>query len=139
MKRVLVTGGAGFIGSNLAIELEKAAVSVAVLDDFSSGSFENLAGFKGDVVTADISCAPTWFDRVGPVDAVFHQAAITDTTVTDQRRMMAVNVEGFRHVLEFALKVGARRVVYASSAGVYGDGAVPMREAQEPKPLNVYA
>ncbi|MBI5596323.1 MAG: ADP-glyceromanno-heptose 6-epimerase [Elusimicrobia bacterium] len=138
MKRVLVTGGAGFIGSNLALELERRGVEVVALDDFSSGHFENLAGFKGDLIAADVSRPADWVGRVGAVDAVFHQAAITDTTVMDQKRMMEVNVEGFRNILSFAVETGVRRVVYASSAGTYGAGAVPMRESQTPSPMNVY-
>ena len=137
--RALVTGGAGFIGSNLALELEARGHDVVVLDDFSVGHFENLRGFSGDVVAADVSRSPDWIYRVGPVDAVFHEAAITDTTVTDQRRMMEVNVEGFRNVLDFAAETGAKRVVYASSAGVYGAGPTPMKEGQPTCPLNVYA
>lgn len=138
MKRYLVTGGAGFVGSNLALEIEKRGLGeVVVLDDFSSASFENLAGFKGDVVTANAE-SQEWWPKAGKVDAIFHQAAITDTTVTDQNRMMKVNVEGWRSVLEFALKKKVRRVVYASSAGVYGNGPCPMREEQGLRPENVY-
>jgi len=138
-ERILVTGGAGFIGSNLALALEKRGDEVVVLDDFSVGHFENLHGFKGDVVSADLFRAQDWIYRVGPLDAVFHQAAITDTTLTDQRRMMEVNVEGFRNLLDFAAEAGVKKVIYATSAGVYGSGAVPMRESQEPAPANIYA
>ena len=138
MKRALVTGAAGFIGSNLALELERRGWSVVALDDFSSGNFENLRGFRGEVVAADVSRPQDWHDRVGPVSAVFHEAAITDTTVADQLRMMRVNVEGFRDLLRFAVKVRAKSVVYASSAGTYGPGPCPMREAQAPNPLNIY-
>ncbi|MDE2291516.1 MAG: NAD-dependent epimerase/dehydratase family protein, partial [Elusimicrobia bacterium] len=102
------------------------------------GHFENLAGFKGDLVAADVSKPAEWVGRVGPVDVVFHQAAITDTTVMDQKRMMEVNVEGFRNVLSFAVETGVERVVYASSAGTYGAAPVPMRETQVPEPMNVY-
>ncbi len=138
MRRVLVTGGAGFIGSNLALALEAKGVCVVILDDFSSGRFENLAGFKGDLVCADAAKPAEWVGRIGAVDAIFHQAAVTDTTVMDQRRMMEVNVEGFRNILSFALESGVRRVVYASSAGTYGAGSIPMRETQAPEPMNVY-
>ena len=139
MSRVLVTGGAGFIGSNLALALEKLGHDVVVLDDFSVGHFENLRGFKGDVVSADAFRAEDWVARVGGVEAIFHQAAITDTTVMDQKRMMEANVEAFRNVLDFAAQTGVPKVVYASSAGVYGRGGVPMREDQEPAPANIYA
>ena len=137
--RALVTGGAGFIGSNLSMELWSAGHEVVALDDFSTGHFENLKDFGGDVVAADISEPAQWQAQVGRIDAVFHQAAITDTTVTDQKLMMKVNVEAFRGLLAWAGERGVRHVVYATSAGVYGDSAVPMREAAKPKPLNVYA
>lgn len=137
--RALVTGGAGFIGSNLALELQARGHDVVVLDDFLTGNFENLKGFKGDLVGADCFKAQDWIYRVGPVDAIFHQAAITDTTVTDQRRMMEVNVEAFRNVLDFGAEAGVKTIVYASSAGTYGSGRVPMVETQEPSPNNIYA
>ncbi len=134
--RILVTGGAGFIGSNLAKRLEREAGGheVVVLDDFSSGSFENLVDFRGDVVSG--SC-----DTVGEpcrqCDVIFHQASITDTTVTDQLKMMRNNVEGFRHVLGWAARWGAR-VIWASSAAVYGNLAAPNKLSDRPAPLNVY-
>lgn len=137
--RALVTGAAGFIGSNLAVDLARDGWEVVGLDDFCVGSFKNLADFGGDVVTADLADPSAWTDRVGEVDVVFHQAANTDTTVTDEARMMRQNVEAFRVLLAWAAKTGVKKVVYASSAGVYGDTAVPMRETAEPRPLNVYA
>ncbi|HNW43345.1 MAG TPA: ADP-glyceromanno-heptose 6-epimerase [Elusimicrobiales bacterium] len=138
MKKYLVTGGAGFIGSNLAFTLqEERKAKVVVLDNFSSGNYKNLVAFKGDVISDDIR-GDAWFDTAGPVDAIFHEAAITDTTVHDQRKMMEVNVDGFRNVLEFALNFGVKRVVYASSAAIYGNGATPMREEQDPAPENIY-
>jgi ADP-L-glycero-D-manno-heptose 6-epimerase len=138
MKKYLVTGGAGFIGSNLAFALEgERKAKATVLDDFSTGNYKNLVAFTGDVIAGDIR-NQDWFDKAGPVDAIFHEAAVTDTTVHDQRKMMEVNVDGFRNVLAFALKFGVKRVVYASSAAVYGNGACPMREDQSPAPENVY-
>ncbi|MBI3551073.1 MAG: NAD-dependent epimerase/dehydratase family protein [Elusimicrobia bacterium] len=137
--RALVTGAAGFVGSNLALELSRQGHQVVALDDFSVGNFENLQEFSGGVVGADIADASSWRSRVGRIDAVFHQAALTDTTITDQLKMMRVNVEAFRDLLEWAAKSGVKKVVYASSAGVYGDGSVPMKESAPKKPLNVYA
>jgi len=138
MKKYLVTGGAGFIGSNIAFALEgERKARVAVLDNFSSGNYKNLLGFGGDVIAGDI-LARDWFARAGKVDAVFHQAAVVDTTVTDQRAMMAANVDGFRNVLEYALEYGVKRVIYASSAAVYGNSPCPMHEDQAPTPENVY-
>lgn len=136
--KYLVTGGAGFIGSNLAFTLEKARkAEVIVLDDFSSGHFKNLIGFNGNIISESI-CGQSWQEMTGKIDAIFHEAAITDTTVTDQRKMLEVNVKGFRNVLDFALERGIRRVIYASSAGVYGNGRCPMKEEQELTPENVY-
>jgi ADP-L-glycero-D-manno-heptose 6-epimerase len=137
--RALVTGAAGFVGSNLALELSRQGHAVVGLDDFSVGNFESLQDFSGNVVGADICDGASWQSRVGKIDAVFHEAAITDTTVTDQLKMMKVNVEGFRDLLGWAAKAGVKKVVYASSAGVYGDGHVPMKETAAKKPLNVYA
>jgi ADP-L-glycero-D-manno-heptose 6-epimerase len=137
--RALVTGAAGFVGSNLAVTLVGQGARVVGLDDFSAGHFKNLQDFRGDFVSADLCRPGDWEGRVGKVDVIFHQAAVTDTTVTDQLKMMRVNVEAFRSLLDFAARHKVKKVVYASSAGVYGDGAVPMRESADPKPLNVYA
>jgi ADP-L-glycero-D-manno-heptose 6-epimerase len=131
--RLLVTGGAGFIGSNLAKKLESDSHDVVVLDDFSSGDFRTLVGFKGEVITGNCTQEPK-----GPFDAIFHQASITDTTVLDQNKMMANNVEGFRHVLEWAA-VRKARVIWASSASIYGNSKAPNKETDPPAPLNVYA
>ncbi len=137
--RALVTGAAGFVGSNLTLELERQGHEVTGLDDFTASNFENLQGFRGDFVAADLAEGSAWADRVKAADVVFHQAAITDTTVMDQKRMMRANVEAFRTLLRWAAERGVKTVVYASSAGIYGDGPVPMRESAAPKPLNVYA
>ncbi|HIH91862.1 TPA: ADP-glyceromanno-heptose 6-epimerase [Candidatus Woesearchaeota archaeon] len=135
MKNVLITGGAGFIGSNLALELEKKGHDVVVLDDYSSASIQNLRGFRGDIFIGDES----GLEECGSAfDVIFHQAAITDTTFRDDREMLRKNVDGFRKVLQFAMRKNAV-LVYASSAGTYGNGKAPMRESQEPQPLNAYA
>lgn len=139
MTRALVTGAAGFIGSNLCLELERRGVSVVGLDNFLTGNFENLDGFNGDFLACDVGDVSSWAPRAGKIDVVFHEAAITDTTVTDQALMMSVNVEAFRSLLTWAAKAGVKKVVYASSAGTYGDGKVPMKETDPKRPLNVYA
>ena len=135
--RVLVTGGAGFIGSNLAKRLAADGHGVTAVDDFSSGHWTNLVDFPGDIVTCDVASEPTRLASLPPFDAIFHQASITDTTVMDQRKMMHNNVEGFRHLLEAAARWGSR-VVWASSAATYGRGPAPMKESDPAKPLNVY-
>ena len=136
--RALVTGGAGFIGSNLAKRLAAEGHDVVVVDDFSSGHWTNLIEFTGDVLTLDVSGDVSRLEKLGKFDAVFHQASITDTTVHDQPHMMRNNTEGFRNILDLAVAWKAR-VVWASSCSTYGQGAVPMKESQPPQPLNVYA
>ena len=135
--RMLVTGGAGFIGSNLVKRLAASGHDAVALDDFSSASFKNLIDFKGDMLTLDVAEGVAGLEKAGPFDVIFHQASITDTTVLDQRKMMHNNAEGFRNLLDLAVKWGSR-VVWASSAATYGRGAAPMRESQTPGPLNVY-
>lgn len=141
MRNLLVTGGAGFIGSNLTLELQRQypAARIVVVDDFRSGDFKNLRGFRGDVVTADVSRLD-WGRQFGDrsFDAIFHEASITDTTVHDQGLQVHDNVEGFRRLLEFASGTQTP-VVYASSAATYGIGSGVQGEEQEPAPANVYA
>jgi ADP-L-glycero-D-manno-heptose 6-epimerase len=136
--RILVTGGAGFIGSNLAKRLVREGHDVTVADDFQSAHWTNLIDFKGDVVTADVADVVNAIQSFDPFEVIFHQASITDTTVHDQRRMMHNNVEGFRVILDLAAKWKSR-VVWASSASIYGRRQPPNSENQPPDPLNVYA
>lgn len=131
-RRLLVTGGAGFIGSHLTLTIQERwpDARVTVVDDFRGGDWRNLIGFRGDVVAKDVrDYAPR-----EKFDVVFHLASITDTRVLDQRLMVHENVEGFRAVLGLA-----PRVVYASSASVYGITAARMSESAAPRPANVYA
>jgi len=132
--KCLVTGGAGFVGSNLAIHLEKLGYGVTVIDNFISGHQNNLTGFGGKILNGNEN---TIFDISNSFDVVFHQAALTDTTVDDKEKMFKNNVEGFKHILKFC-ENNECRLVYASSAAVYGLGKVPMREDQELNPLNIY-
>ncbi|RLJ70334.1 ADP-L-glycero-D-manno-heptose 6-epimerase [Hydrogenivirga caldilitoris] len=139
--RVLITGGAGFIGSNIAFALqdEYPDAKVYILDNFSSGHFKNLIGFKGEVITGDIRDKALWDElrKRLSFDVVYHEAAITDTTVTDQKLMMEVNADSFRYILDSALEWNAK-VIYASSAGVYGNTPPPMVEDRGLEPENVY-
>lgn len=142
MQSILVTGGAGFIGSNLTLKLQELhpPARIVVLDDFRSGDFKNLRGYRGDFVAADVSRLD-WSARFGErtFDAIFHEASITDTTVHDQMLQTHDNVEGFRRLLEFA-RPHHTPIVYASSAATYGIGAAgAMKEDQDPAPANIYA
>ena len=141
MKNILVTGGAGFIGSNLVLALQERYPDsyLVVVDDFRSGDFRNLRGYRGDVVAADVSRLD-WQSQFKDVqfDVIFHEASITDTTEHDQRLQVHDNVEGFRRLLEYATP-HQMPVVYASSAATYGQGSGRMKEDQAPAPANVYA
>jgi ADP-L-glycero-D-manno-heptose 6-epimerase len=142
--RVLVTGGAGFIGSNLAKRLAKDGHDVVAADSFLSAHFSNLVDFPGDVLTLkDHEDVQSMID-LGPFDAIFHGASITGVVgangenFNDQQRMMRNNVETFRRLLDWAVETKAQ-MIWASSCSIYGRGAVPMKESQPPDPLNTYA
>jgi len=137
---ILITGGAGFIGSNLALEIQRRFPNskISILDDFSSGTEENLKEFKGEVIKGSIIDEDLIKSLKRKFNIIFHQAAITDTTVGDEDLMMRVNLDGSKNILNLA-KSSNSKVIYASSAGVYGDGAIPMRESQKLSPLNAYA
>ncbi|OQA91452.1 MAG: ADP-L-glycero-D-manno-heptose-6-epimerase [Elusimicrobia bacterium ADurb.Bin231] len=137
--KILITGGAGFIGSNLALELSEKGHQVTVLDNLFSGKKENLKGFTGKFIEADINVI-NLSEEFGDAefDVISHQAAITDTTFSDDKEMLRANVGGFQKVLEFAAGKDAA-IVYASSASTYGRGKSPMKEEDIPNPLNAYA
>jgi ADP-L-glycero-D-manno-heptose 6-epimerase len=140
MKNVLITGGAGFVGSNLTLEVQKRfpEARITVLDCFRGAGFKNLIGYRGDFLAFE-AADPAW-TRVfegKPIDVIFHLASITDTTVLDEKKMMYDNVEGFRTVLDLAVRKKAD-VVFASSAAVYGSQDEPMKESDGGRPNNIY-
>ena len=140
-RNLVVTGGAGFIGSNLALALQERFpdAHLTVIDDFRSGDFNNLAGYRGDFVATDL--AQLRWDkqfRDEQFDGIFHMASITDTTDHNQFRQTHDNVESFRRLLHFA-RPNKTRVVYASSAATYGNVTEATSEATGAAPSNVYA
>ncbi len=138
-ERILITGGAGYIGSNLAAALvRRPATEVVVVDDFSSGDWRNLIATDAEVRAIDCD-DPELLAEIadGGFSAIFHQAAITDTTVMDQRRMLEVNTNAFAAILA-AAACAHTRVIYASSAGVYGNSPAPNRIGAGEIPENVY-
>jgi ADP-L-glycero-D-manno-heptose 6-epimerase len=140
-KHVVITGGAGFVGSNLVHEMAKRypEADLTVVDDFRSGNFKNLEGFKGDVIAADLAGMDLKHYFAGrKVDLVFHLASITDTTDHHQFRQTRDNVESWRNLLNY-FEGRKTRLVYASSAATYGIAAGVNKVDQEPKPANVYA
>jgi UDP-glucose 4-epimerase len=142
--KVLVTGGAGFIGSHLVGRLVDRGDRVRVFDDFSTGRRANLAGLGSDleIVEGDV-CGP---DQIRAAtrgaELVFHQAARTSVprSLQNPLRTWSVNVVGTRNVLLAARDENVRRVVIASSSSVYGDnGALPRMESATPAPISPYA
>ncbi|NWF39524.1 ADP-glyceromanno-heptose 6-epimerase [Mariprofundus sp. NF] len=138
-ERILVTGGAGYIGSNItAALLKRPATDVVVVDDFSSGDWRNLIHVDCEVRAADCD-DPFLLEEIadGGFSAIYHQAAITDTTVMDQRLMVEVNTNAFASILE-ASSISGTRVTYASSAGTYGNSPAPNRIGFGEEPENIY-
>lgn len=138
-ERILVTGGAGYIGSNItAALLKRPSTDVVIVDDFSSGDWRNLIHVDCEVRAADCD-DPFLLEEIadGAFSAIYHQAAITDTTVMDQRLMVEVNTNAFASLLE-ASSHSATRVIYASSAGTYGNSAAPNRIGHGEEPENIY-
>ncbi len=130
----LVTGGAGFIGSNLSLELEKQGYKVIVIDNFSTGTKENLKGFKGEIREIDVSRP---FEIKEKINIIFHQAAITDPRFKDDNEMLRANLEGFKNIIQLAKKNDAK-LIYASTANLYGNAKTPMKEDQEKEIITTY-
>ncbi len=141
--RYLVTGGAGFIGSHLVEALVVRGEEVVVLDDFSTGKRENLAGVHSriELIEGSICDLATVQRACRGVDIVLHQAARTSVpqSVQDPLETHAVNVDGTLNVLLAARQAKVRRVVVASSAAVYGQSPeLPKTESMRPEPLSPY-
>jgi ADP-L-glycero-D-manno-heptose 6-epimerase len=150
-KTILITGGAGFIGSNLAFYFQKNHPKARVIvfdlfrtgERFSNGSlksfghFKNLIGFTGDIICGDITKKEDLQRLEGfKIDYIFHEAAISDTTVLDQEIMIRTNVNAYVDLLALAKKNNAR-MIYASSGATYGDAPSPQSVGRE-SPQNVY-
>lgn len=143
----LVTGGAGFIGSHITEALLKEGNGVRVLDDLSTGSRDNLAGFDGlpgrlEFLEGDIRVPGDVRRAVAGVDGVFHEAALRSVprSVDDPLSSNDVNVTGTLQLLIACRDAKVRRVVYASSSSVYGDDpTLPKVETLRPSPISPYA
>lgn len=151
-KTILITGGAGFIGSNLAFYFQEnhPDAKVVVFDCFRSGEklsngnlksfghFKNLIGFTGDIISGDINdavCLKSLRENY-KFDYIFHEAAISDTTALEQDLMIKTNVNAYKNLLDIALFHGAN-MIYASSAATYGNASSPQKVGRE-NPQNVY-
>ncbi|MDQ3019412.1 MAG: SDR family oxidoreductase [Bacteroidota bacterium] len=142
--KFLVTGGAGFIGSNIVSELLKRGHSVKVLDNFSSGKRENLKSYEKDIelIEGDIRSYHIVQEAVKGVEVVLHQAALPSVprSIKDPITSNEVNVNGTLNILESSVAAKVRKVVYASSSSVYGDNPkLPKHEGMLPNPLSPYA
>ena len=145
--RYLVTGGAGFIGSHLALALAAAGQHVRVFDDFSSGRLEHLAGADAlpgviEIVRGDLRDAAAVRAAAEGIQVIFHEGAIASVprSLVEPTTTLDVNVKGLLNTLEAARSGGARRVVIASSSAIYGDTPdLPLSERLTPRPLSPYA
>ena len=144
MRRSLVTGGAGFIGSHLVEALLVREDYVRVLDNFSSGKEEHLADVQDniDLITGDLRDQADLASALKDIDYVYHQAAFVSVplSIEEPEQCFGINVGGTVQLLSAALKAGAKRVVIASSAAVYGDNpAIPLNEEMGLNPMSPYA
>ena len=142
-KLYVVTGGAGFIGSNIVEALVRRGDDVRVLDNFSTGFRENLAGFANvEVVDGDLRDADVCRRAVQGTDGVFHEAALRSVprSVDDPTSTNDVNVNGTLTLLMACREAGVRRLVYASSSSAYGDDpTLPKVETLPANPISPYA
>lgn len=142
--RVLVTGGAGFIGSHLATALVTSGHEVRVLDNLATGHEKNLAAIRGDVdfVKGDIRDLDTCRAACAGIERVWHLAALGSVprSVADPILSHESNATGTLNMLVAARDAGARRFVFASSSSVYGaNPQLPREESQHPMPVSPYA
>ncbi len=142
MENVLVTGGAGFIGSNLVHELVDRGLEVTVLDDLFLGSEDNLSEVRNDIefIEGSVLDREKVEDAVKGCDTVFHQAARSSAPMhmDNPRKGARVNVEGFINTVEVAVEEGVEKVVYASTSSMYGSIDPPHREDTGEVPTNLY-
>ena len=144
MSFYLVTGGAGFIGSNIVEELLNRGATVRVLDNFLTGKRENIASFldKIDLIEGDIRDIKTCHDAVQGVDYVLHQAALPSVPLSLQDPVATtdININGTLNILIASRDAKVKKLVFASSSSVYGDEpTLPKEEGKEGKPLSPYA
>jgi dTDP-glucose 4,6-dehydratase len=146
MSKVLVTGGAGFIGSNLVRRLLQEKHSVVVLDNLSSGKTENLQGINNrsdfQFIQGDVRDSKAVKHALDDVNIVVHLAALIDVSasIADPTLTHEVNVTGTLNVLKEAARQNVNKMVFASSTAVYGDAkTLPVREESPCQPISPYA
>ncbi|MCI0361559.1 MAG: SDR family oxidoreductase [Planctomycetaceae bacterium] len=144
MARILVTGGAGFIGSHLVAALVGRGEAVRVLDNFCTGKHENLAPLadKIELIEADLNDAPAVARAVTGCEVVLHQAALASVPLSVERPLdtHAACASGTLNLLDQARRAGVRRVVYGASSSAYGNQPTPRKvETDLPAVLSPYA
>ncbi len=138
--KVLVTGGAGFIGSHIVEELLAGKHEVRVLDDLSTGSMANLPKHGVKFIKGSITDRAALEKSVKGIEAVFHEAAQVSVarSMEHPKETWETNIRGTKLLLNAAVEAGVKRVVFASSAAVYGNAIPPLKESQELKPISPY-
>ncbi len=144
MPSYLVTGGAGFIGSNIVERLVEEGQDVRVLDDLSSGKSQNLAPFgdKVELIKGDLRNPDDVARAVNGIEFIMHQAALPSVQRSVENPLISndINITGTVNLLHAAVKAGVRRVIYAASSSAYGNQPVPVKtEDLLPMPLSPYA
>lgn len=142
--KYLVTGGAGFIGSHIVEELLSRNETVRILDNFSTGRWENIVEFldRVELIEGDIRSYHTVLKSVQGIDIVLHQAALPSVprSILDPITTDEVNIRGTLNVLHCSRAAGVKRVVFASSSSVYGKSLeLPLHERLIPDPMSPYA
>jgi UDP-glucose 4-epimerase len=143
-KRILITGGAGFIGSNLSESIVKHGAAVRVFDNLSTGHLSNLDTIKNDIefIKGDIRDYDHLKQICKGIDIIFHEAAEVSVQKTFENPVetLSINATGTLNVFDVAKECGVNRVVQASSCAVYGDGPeLPKVETMNPFPISFYA
>ncbi|MBC8496240.1 MAG: SDR family NAD(P)-dependent oxidoreductase [Chloroflexi bacterium] len=144
MRVSLVTGGAGFIGSHIVQRLLERGDRVVILDNFSTGKWENLEPVKDDVeiIEGDLRETQRVAQAVQDIDLIFHQAAMVSVPLSmeEPQTCFDINVQGTLNLLEAAQQANVKQVVLASSCAVYGDSSdCPLQETGETMSLSPYA
>jgi nucleoside-diphosphate-sugar epimerase len=142
MQKVIVTGGAGFIGSHVVDKLIDMGIQVSIIDDFSTGKVENVNPaaycWKQDLATVSITDLSEFMKGV---DTVFHLAAMArvQPSIEEPVTFHNANVTGTHNLLAAAVDAGVKKVVFSSSSSVYGNAKVPTSEEHSKDPISPYA
>jgi len=140
--KILITGGSGFIGSHIAEHFQTSAEEIRVLDNYRTGYAKNLSGLRANVINGSITDRSLVRQAVQGIDYIFHMAALVSVpeSMSKPGECVDINVQGLLHVLEEASAAGVKKIVFASSAAVYGDNPiVPKLETMLPEPKSPYA